>query len=138
MTLLGSPLKAPGIQQGLVILTGCESNIFKLCVSSQDCLFPILCSLPSLMELYSQSSKVVFCVTPPFSEILFINSSYLIFSELLSLSPQLSGMAISYLGPLSLYLFRNCFQPKICGKFKDHLIRLPTFRCHIPVLSSTA
>lgn len=34
-------------------------------------------------------------------------------------------------------LFKNCFQPKICGKFKDHLICFLILRYHNLVLSST-
>lgn len=33
--------------------------------------------------------------------------------------------------------FKNCFQPKICGKFQDHLICFLTLRCHNLVLPST-
>lgn len=38
---------------------------------------------------------------------------------------------------LTTSLFKNCFQPKICGKFKDHLICFLILRYHNPVLSST-
>lgn len=38
---------------------------------------------------------------------------------------------------LTTSLFKNCFQPKICGKFQDHLICFLTLRYHNLVLPST-
>lgn len=68
MTLLGSLLNAPGIQQGLAILTDWESDSFKFCVSSQNCsVYHPLFFAP--LHGASQSNlkgAPIFCIAPPF------------------------------------------------------------------------
>lgn len=115
MVLLGFLLNALGIQQKLAILTGYKSDIGKFCVSSWNCwtyyFLSVLCPASWNFTVKAQGDTFIGCFLHSSSlSGKSMNSSYLIFSEILSLTQWDCHFPLmtSLTAPLS----RNCFRQK--------------------------